>query len=622
MGVNNPAAILLPRRQVWLFLVAILTPCLVLVGLSLRTLEQERQLEEKRSADERQRRVAHLRQELMNRLEALRINLTLSATVPPNELIAFAGSLRAGQLVLPWDESEGIGAFREAMGQPEFLRQLRRGEHEEAGGSAEKAAIAYRQAAKTAGHPATQAFASLSLARSLIKSGLRKEGLDEYAAVLKSSLDLTDENGIPLALYAAPPLLDAGVGKDGILRLIRTTAEKHEWWSPSAVYMIRDLARSVGAHDLDSNLSGQAHEREKAEALQRDFPSLMSAGHGRHSPWISYGDPSWLVGMVSRPPGTESRVIAVRLRELLAATDSYLNGTRLAADQSGELLGDPFPGIRVAIPISKESKAASRLMPFVLALVIALVVTVFAGYLTWRDVRRDLRLAALRSQFVASVSHELKTPLTAIRMFAEAMRMDEALDRPTVNQNLDTIVQEADRLTRLVDNVLDFARIEQGKKTYPMQRTSLADIVETAAGAMEYSMSQSGFHLTLAVDHTLPPIVADRDAIQQAILNLLDNAMKYSGDSREIELRLSRENDDGVVCVLDKGPGIPESEQSRIFERFYRIPSPENDRRPGAGLGLTLVDHVVKAHGGSVGVESRPGQGSAFTIRLPLGSEA
>ncbi len=200
--------------------------------------------------------------------------------------------------------------------------------------------------------------------------------------------------------------------------------------------------------------------------------------------------------------------------------------------------------------------------------------------------------------------------------------MDEGLERPTVNQNLDTIVQEADRLGRLVDNVLDFARIEQGKKTYPMQRTSLADIVDTAAGAMEYSGSQSGFHLTVVIEQNLPPILADRDAIQQAILNLLDNAMKYSGDSREIELRLSREDDDGVVCVLDKGLGIPESEQSRIFERFYRIPSPENDRLPGTGLGLTLVDHVVKAHGGSVGVVSRPGQGSTFTIRLPLRSEA
>jgi signal transduction histidine kinase len=604
-----------------MFLVAILTPCLVLIGLSLRTLEQERQLEEKRSADERQLRATQLRQELSNRLERVRLNLTLSATVTPDELIAFAGSVRAGQLVLPWDESAEIRAFRHAIGQSDFLRQLRQGEQEEAGGSVERAVKAYRQAVKRAGHPAAQAFARLSLARSLMKAGRKEESVGQWTSILSSSPKLMDENGIPLALYAAPPLLAAGVGKNELLKLIRTMEETPEWWSPAALYMSGDLARGAGAPDLDSKLTEQAHDRDQAEALQRDFPSLMTAGRGSKPSWVPYGDPPWLVGVVAHGPSPESRVIAVRLCELLARTDSYVNGVRLASDPSGEPLGDPFSGIRVTIPVSRESNASFRLAPFVLALAIALAVTLFAGYLAWRDVHRELRLAAMRSQFVASVSHELKTPLTAIRMFAEAMRMDEGLGRLTVNQNLDTIVQEADRLSRLVNNVLDFARIEQGKKIYPMQLTSLADIVESAAGAMEYTMAQSGFRLTVVVDHNLPPILADRDAIQQAILNLLDNAMKYSGDSRDIELRLSREKDYGVVSIVDKGLGIPEAEQSRIFERFYRIPSAENDRLPGTGLGLTLVDHVVRVHGGSVGVESQPGQGSAFTIRLPLRSE-
>ncbi len=620
--ITPPAATALSRRQVWLFLIAILTPCLVLIALSLRTLEQESQLQEKRAADERQLRLAQLRQELLNRLEQVRLNLASSATVLPDELIALVGSLRSGQLLLPWDESPEIRAFRDAVFRPDFLRQMQRGEQEESGGSAEKAAEAYRRAAKVTRQAAAQALARLSLARALMNAGRKVDGALVYASILRSPPDSIDEHGIPLALYAAPPLLEAASGNEEILTLIRTIAASRRWWSPAALYMLRDLARLAGAPDLESKLAEQVRESEQAESLQRDFPSLMPAGQRGQPSWIAYGEPPWLVGIAVRDPLPESLVIAARLRELLARTDSYASGIRLADDRSGEPLGDPFSGIRVAIPVTFDSSVGSRQRLVVFALAIALAVTLFAGYLTWRDVRRELQLAGMRSQFVASVSHELKTPLTSIRMFAESMRMEEALDRMTADQHLETIVQEADRLGRLVDNVLDFARIEQGKKIYRMQPTFLAEIVEAAVGATEYVMAQSGFRLTVAADRDLPPILADRDAVQQAILNLLDNAMKYSGDARDIELRLSREKGYAVVRVLDRGPGIPASERSRIFERFYRIPSPENDRLPGTGLGLTLVDHIVKAHGGSVAVESEAGKGSAFTIRLPLGSES
>ena len=247
--------------------------------------------------------------------------------------------------------------------------------------------------------------------------------------------------------------------------------------------------------------------------------------------------------------------------------------------------------------------------------------TLFAGYLLWRDVRRELRLAEARSQFVASVSHELKTPLTAIRMFAESMRMDEDIDRHAQIGRLDTILQETDRLNRLVDNVLDFARIEQGRKTYRMQPTSLVEVVEAAARAMDYPMKQSGFQLSVITDGSVPDVPADRDAVQQAVINLLSNAMKYSAESREIALDLSRDNDAAVIRVVDRGVGIPREEQTRIFERFYRVQSPENECLPGTGLGLTLAEYIIVAHGGTIDVESEPGKGSTFTIRIPLERE-
>jgi signal transduction histidine kinase len=224
----------------------------------------------------------------------------------------------------------------------------------------------------------------------------------------------------------------------------------------------------------------------------------------------------------------------------------------------------------------------------------------------------------MRSQFVASVSHELKTPLTAIRMFAETLRLGRSKDIKMQTEYLDTIVNESERLSRLLNNVLDFSKIEQGKKIYRLEPNSLYEIIQDAARAMEYPLSQQGFLLRTNIENGLPDILADRDALEQAILNLLSNAMKYSASSREIELTLKRQGQWALIQVTDKGVGIDAKDQGRIFEKFFRIPSPENERLPGTGLGLSLVAHIAKAHGGHVEVESALGRGSTFTIHLPL----
>jgi two-component system phosphate regulon sensor histidine kinase PhoR len=146
----------------------------------------------------------------------------------------------------------------------------------------------------------------------------------------------------------------------------------------------------------------------------------------------------------------------------------------------------------------------------------------------------------------------------------------------------------------------------------------LAGVVESVVRTIQYPLTQQGFVLDLNVCEGIPPVPVDRDALQQAILNLLTNAMKYSGEHREIGLRLCTENGTALIQVSDRGIGISEKEQSRIFEKFYRAPIPENREISGTGLGLSLVAHIAEAHGGSVQVNSRPGEGSTFTLRLPL----
>ena len=287
-------------------------------------------------------------------------------------------------------------------------------------------------------------------------------------------------------------------------------------------------------------------------------------------------------------------------------------------------LGPGLPGLYLAANPLDAAAAEGWSLPqqfYVAALALALTVALLGGYLVWRDVRRELHMAELRGHFVSSVSHELRTPLTAIRMFAETLRGGRLEQEETREEYLDTIVSESERLSRLVDNVLDFSRIERGQKTYRFRPASLGAVVRAAARAVQYPLASQGFRLETEVEEDVSVARADPDALEQAVLNLLTNAIKYSGDSRQIGLRLRRLDGSAEIQVVDRGIGIPAEEQTRVFEKFYRSPTRENELLPGTGLGLTLVEHVARAHGGRVTVESRPGEGSTFSIRIPVESE-
>jgi signal transduction histidine kinase len=186
---------------------------------------------------------------------------------------------------------------------------------------------------------------------------------------------------------------------------------------------------------------------------------------------------------------------------------------------------------------------------------------------------------------------------------------------------LRTIISESERLSRLLNNVLDFSKIEQGTRTYSFEPTSLENVIQAAAKAMTFPMDQKGFTLKIDTEEGIPPVRADKDALEQAVLNLLHNAVKYSGESREILLKLYRVKDAIKIDVTDFGIGVSEKNRSQIFGKFFRVPGTENQRIPGTGLGLTIVSHIAEAHGGQVDVVSQPGEGSTFSIAIPLEGE-
>ena len=336
------------------------------------------------------------------------------------------------------------------------------------------------------------------------------------------------------------------------------------------------------------------------------------------------------MGLASPLEGSSPTLVAIRAEEVFveleathASSLDTVGKVRLLGDTStaGEPLGLSFPGLRVLfeVPESAQARRWNQQSTFyILILLLVISTTLFGAYLLWRDVRRELRLAEMRSQFVSSVSHELKTPLTAIRMFAETLRSGRMKDEQRKEEYLETITNESERLTRLLNNVLDFAKIEEGKKMYRLRPTSLDEAVRTAARAMQYPLAQRGFDLRVDSEDTSLRARVDSDALQQAVLNLLANAMKYSPDGGDIDLRLTRRNGQAVIQVADRGVGIAPEDQRRIFDKFYRVATAENEHVPGTGLGLTLVQHIVKGLGGHVEVRSRVGEGSTFSIHLPL----
>lgn len=251
-----------------------------------------------------------------------------------------------------------------------------------------------------------------------------------------------------------------------------------------------------------------------------------------------------------------------------------------------------------------------------LTFVLALLVTGGIALLL-RATSREMHLSEMKNDFVSNVSHELRTPLASIRVFGELMRLGRVRDGEKVREYGSYIEAESRRLTQLIDNILDFSCIESGRKAYEPEVVDLADVVGQMLETWRIRLEHQGFEI-LYEEEALPLVHADRDAVGQALFNLLDNAVKYSGDSKRIAVRLGRRGQNATVSIQDFGIGISRAEQSLIFDRFHRVGSGLAHDVKGSGLGLSLVRHIASAHGGRVEVTSTPGQGSVFTLYLPL----
>jgi signal transduction histidine kinase len=294
---------------------------------------------------------------------------------------------------------------------------------------------------------------------------------------------------------------------------------------------------------------------------------------------------------------------ALALRELASVgMPSPLQDFRLAAVAEGE---DPVA----------QASARNRAVYGVLLGVFYLTLAIGVIY-TGRTLYREARLSRLKTDFVSLVSHELRTPLTSIRMFIDTLAMGRVKNEGDHQQVLQMLSKETERLSQMIERVLDWARIEGGRKQYDVHPQQVQALVDTAVNAFQAQRMGAVMNLTIDVQPELPPVNADRDAIAGALLNLLQNAFKYTGENKQIALRAKTEGRGVALSVQDNGVGIPRRDRKKIFERFYRVDNLLTRQTEGSGLGLSIAQRIIQSHGGKLTVESELGQGSTFTIHL------
>jgi signal transduction histidine kinase len=660
-------------RLTVLFIAAILIPGGFLSYFSIRNIGSQRELAEKRLLDEEANLVLELSHFLQDEFldcataffdaaDRVYPDLRKIALTPDYQTYVdrpFALD-RSGKFLWPRYENQDVteSSSAESIRYSNVYAQAL--EEEFAAHNPADAAEHYMEAAKVAQSAVRRAEAVSGLARALMKSGQTKRSADQYEILLERYGGFSDDNGIPFARYAIHQLTRISVpdptavslrisellsklenGKTPLINRTETLLQEIEEWletNPETLSSGKFIRDQINF--LRNQLAFVARNADRIAFLNRDNPGTASplrlgpfdviAGDQRNGedPLVirRNADRPEVLGFQVNTNGFRNALLetAPRIPSSVALEVSLTSDEGIyPANNSTTLvreLSPLLPGWRVMVrPRDPEiiSSYVTRQHWIYGATLVLLVSGMLLGIvLTLRDLSREHRLSQLRTDFVTNVTHELKTPLTSIRMFAETLRMRRAQNEAEQKECLDVIVGETQRLSRLINTVLDFSKIERGQKQYNMSEVDISIVAQSALNTLKGPLKEQGFSLDAGIESGIR-VVGDADALEQAMLNLIDNAIKYSRQNKSVQFKLWAENNSVFFSVADRGIGIPETEKNRIFEKFYRASTGNRLDTGGAGLGLTVVRHIVEAHGGVIEVSSRVGEGSSFTVRLP-----
>ncbi|MEX2111258.1 MAG: ATP-binding protein, partial [Gemmatimonadaceae bacterium] len=644
-----------------------------LVWLASQLVQQDRALERERGHETLTRVASAVTTALQHRIAAAKSSLNQLASLPASErraaMARMAPTLGPGAALVEFTSGGITVAPTRALlydpaapiEQVETPPALARGEWLEfRERDLRRAASAYR-AHTSAPDPAVRGAALLRLARVLWKDGRADEALQTYD--LLGALDTVSIHGLPAGLLAAHARL--GVRRDQGRRdearieadslVARLASRRWRLSRGSFEFYHEEALRARGAVTSPDKVA-----RPAASALAASFAEALLLSRAVDSLWRAWSDvvatpvdARYLLTMDSVP------VLVLRSARagatvMLISTPAHLRAawieplqpilagegvTLSLSDAAGPPIFPPEPapaatldaprlthaaavsrlpwtlGVAITDPRALSRDFAARRRVLLFSLVVAILLVLVGTYSVTRAVNRELAVARLQSDFVAAVSHEFRTPLTSMRQVAELLDAGRVSSDERRTQYHAVLRREGDRLHRLVENLLDFGRMEAGAREFRFEPVDAAALVTEVVEEFRNGVATSGYEVVLSAADA-GPVHADREALTRALWNLLDNAVKYSPEHKTIDVSVARDNGRVVMSVSDHGLGIPPEEHGAIFQEFVRGQAARVSGVRGTGIGLAMVRHIVQAHGGEIRFTSIVGAGSTFSIRL------
>ncbi len=495
-------------------------------------------------------------------------------------------------------------------------------------------------------------LSALSRSESLIADVYRQQldvvlfSLNQYSwDVANSWANRIDDAMLSAAVFrkdvgaAVVPFLSANAGIKCLLvsRSVETNPQ---------IYSTRsDTGAAITAGDIKRSFDQQSEVVDRLLRLQESgyrkiAPLLIEDKAGQKSLALIFassgeGTNRSVVGIVIDADRYVRDVLARKMVEV-AGEDFVLSVSRKSTNRVVFATGDMppgavrqsndlwlFPDYSIGIRLrgqTIEDVARSRFYWSLFLIGLLNVVLILGVWFVYRTVRREVELAQLKSDFVSNVSHEIKTPLALIRMFAETLQLKRVKSARKKEEYYDTIVKETERLTRLINNILNFSRMEAGKKEYRFEPMDLNELVQSVLKDYHAHLQHEGFAVSVQTNGEPLRIEADSGAVSEALLNIIDNSVKYSRERKMLKVSTGKDRSMMYVEVEDHGIGIPAQQQKRIFEKFYRVSSGLVHDVKGAGLGLSLVKHIRDAHTGTITLRSEVDKGSTFRLSFPAHS--
>ena len=635
------------RRLLALFLILTVAPAAGLAWLGWRLLEQDRALESQRTLERQEYAADLVVSALSQRIAETRRQLTQSEDVfplvnlPDAVIVTFQQddlrSIPPGRLlyypVAPQD--------REAPEAPYLAGEKLEFNHQDYAGAIEQ----FRRLAESK-DPALRAGALFRIARNQRKLGNSQQALAAYDKL--ADFDDVFIAGIPAGLAARQAqciLLDElgrkedlqykaeALSKDlqnGCFQLTRPVYQLYsqqvsQWLDQAGISDPERLALSAATEWLwqewQKALSGGGSLKNTATVrlLDRCFAFLSEQTSENLTALIAgpdYIDSEWLLPAMQSVP---SESLSVMLQDddgnpvnPEAQSEFGRRSLRLASET-----GLPWTVVVAGTGNPVETEAfTSRRRLLLAGLVLAAILVITTGYALIRSLAHELDAARLKSDFVAAVSHEFRTPLATLQQLTENLADGRVSTEERRTAYYQTQRRSTNRLSRLVERLLDFGRMEAGALRYHFETVNLGSLARDVVDEFENVAATSGHELTISVDSKHPEVYADPEALGQAVWNLIDNAIKYSPEQSTVEVDVRQEDGWAAIRVRDTGPGIEPQDRKRIFRKFFRGSAAAGTHKKGAGIGLAMVDYIVRAHQGRIRVESEPGTGSAFTILL------